>query len=56
MRKIQVLRIAGLIICTSPLVLKGQNISDLSKGLILGFGIGLLIISIIIQVKRSKTI
>jgi hypothetical protein len=55
MKKIQTLRIAGLILCTSPIILKSQTISDLSKGLLLGAGIGLLFLSLLLQFKKPKT-
>lgn len=51
MKKIQTLRIAGLTLTTSPLLLTNPAISDLTKGLLMGIGIGLLILSLIVSRK-----
>lgn len=56
MKKKQTLQIVGLIICTSPIILWNQNITDLSKGLLMGIGIGLLILSLLFQFKKSNDI
>ncbi len=54
MKTVLTLRITGLILVTSPLVLPNQNLSDLSKGVILGAGIGFLLLSLIKQ-NNKKT-
>lgn len=50
------LRIIGLTLTTLPLVLTNQNLSDLTKGLITGLGIGFILLSFIIKSKENKTI
>lgn len=52
MKKIQALRISGITFCASPIILTSQNFSDLSKGLLMGAGIGLLILSLTLQLKK----
>lgn len=56
MKKYQPIRLAGLTICTSSIIINSQSISDLSKGLLMGIGSGLLILSIILQLKRPKAL
>lgn len=47
-----ILRITGLLSATCPIVLKGSLVPDFLKGLMIGIGIGLLILSLIITVKE----
>ncbi len=56
MKKIQSLRIAGITFCASPIILTSQIFLDLSKGLLMGAGIGLLMLSLLLQLKKPKTI
>ncbi|SHI41463.1 hypothetical protein [Flavobacterium terrae] len=51
-----VLRIIGLTLTTLPLVITNQNLSDVTKGLISGVGIGFLILSLIIKPKAKRLI
>jgi hypothetical protein len=52
MKKIQILRITGLMLITCPVILTNQNISDISKGLLMGTGIGMLVLSLIVKNKK----
>lgn len=55
MKTNKVLRIAGLLLATCPIVLKGSLVPDFLKGLMIGIGIGLLILSLIINVKEMPS-
>lgn len=52
--KTTALRVVGLTLTTLPLYLTNQ--SDLTKGLISGMGIGLLLLSFISKIKAQKAI
>lgn len=52
-KQAKTLFISGIILTTSPLTLTNQNISDLTKGLITGIGIGLLLLFILLKLKKN---
>jgi len=54
MPKITTLRIAGLTLSISPILILNPSVGDLSKGIVTGIGIGLLLVSLILQTKRLK--
>ncbi len=56
MKKMAAVRIAGLTLSLLPITLSGQTISDVTKGLLTGIGIGLLILSLYFQIKKPKSI